>query len=272
MKNAGNVDFDHDNSATTHQTTGTRSRGPNLSEQVRDEIYKELLTDSNTGKKKKYSSRDVAHKFDCSIRTVQRIWERAEVCKAANIQVDVGSKMITNNGKKRIQADLSALATIPLNERSTIRSAAQQLGIKKSTFHKLFKEGKVRRHSNTLKPLLRQDNKTDRLRWCVSLLDENSLPNEPRFKCMDNIIHIDEKWFNMTKKSRNFYVLPDEEDPYRTVQNKNSIDKTMFLAAVALPRLDNEGTCIFDGKIGIWPFVRKVYILIISSVNIPLEK
>jgi hypothetical protein len=55
----------------------------------------------------------------------------------------------------------------------------------------------------------------------------------------------------MTKKSRNFYVLPDEEDPYRTMQNRNSIDKTMFLAAVALPRLDNEGTCIFDGKIGI---------------------
>jgi hypothetical protein len=115
-------------------------------------------------KRKKYSSRDVEHKFGCSIRTMQRIWERVEVCKAANIQVDVGSKMIKNNGNKRMQAELSALTTIPLNERSTIRSAAQQLGINKSTFHKLFKEGKVHRHSNTLKPLLREDNKIDRLR------------------------------------------------------------------------------------------------------------
>ena len=70
LKNAGNVDFDHSNSATTHQTSGTGSRGPNLTEQVIDEIYKELLADSNKGKKKKYSSQDVAHKFVCSIRTV----------------------------------------------------------------------------------------------------------------------------------------------------------------------------------------------------------
>lgn len=77
---------------------------------------------------------------------------------------------------------------------------------------------------------------------------------------MDNIIHVDEKWFNMTKKSRNFYMLPEEQDPYRTVQNKNSIDKVMFLAAVARPRFDNEGNCTFDGKIGIWPFVGEVYL------------
>ena len=32
----------------------------------------------------------------------------------------------------------------------------------------------------------------------------------------------------------------------------------MFLAAVALPRYDNEGNCSFNGKIGVWAFVRKV--------------
>jgi hypothetical protein len=32
----------------------------------------------------------------------------------------------------------------------------------------------------------------------------------------------------------------------------------MFLTAVAKPRYDDEGNCTFDGKIGIWPFVRKV--------------
>ena len=94
------------------------------------------------------------------------------------------------------------------------------------------------------------------------MLDEASLPIQPKFKYTDNVIHVDEKWFNMTKKARNFYLLPEEEDPYRTIQNKNSIDKVMFLAAVALPRYDNEGNCIFDGKIGVWAFVKKVPLII----------
>jgi hypothetical protein len=44
----------------------------------------------------------------------------------------------------------------------------------------------------------------------------------------------------------------------RTVQNKNSIHKCMFLTVVAPPRYDDEGNCYFDGKIGIFPFTRKV--------------
>jgi hypothetical protein len=75
---------------------------------------------------------------------------------------------------------------------------------------------------------------------------------------MENIIHIDEKWFNATKKDKTYYLHPLEPEPYRTVQNKNAIEKVMFLSAVARPRFDDEGNCTFDGKIGIWPFVRKV--------------
>jgi hypothetical protein len=80
------------------------------------------------------------------------------------------------------------------------------------------------------------------------MLEEYSWPNQPKFKYLDNVIHVDEKWFYMTKKCRNFYLLPGEEDSYRTVQNKNSIDKIMFLVGVAQPRFDNEGNCIFMAK------------------------
>uniref|UniRef100_A0A8I6Y7V7 Uncharacterized protein n=1 Tax=Hordeum vulgare subsp. vulgare TaxID=112509 RepID=A0A8I6Y7V7_HORVV len=58
----------------------------------------------------------------------------------------------------------------------------------------------------------------------------------------------------MTKKKRNYYLLPDEEDPERPV--KNSIWKVMFLTAVARPRFDEDGNMTFSGKIGVWPFVR----------------
>jgi hypothetical protein len=90
------------------------------------------------------------------------------------------------------------------------------------------------------------------------MLDQTTLPNSPKFSEMDNIIHIDEKWFNATKKNRDFYMLPEEEDPHRTIQNKNAIDKLMFLGAIGKPKTDAECNIIFNGKIGISPFVRKV--------------
>jgi len=36
--------------------------------------------------------------------------------------------------------------------------------------------------------------------------------------------------------------------------------KVMFLAATAHPCFDAEGNCTFDGKIGIWPFVKWVQV------------
>src|SRR6266540_904607 len=89
------------------------------------------------------------------------------------------------------------------------------------------------------------------------MINQHNLQSEPKFSDMRNIIHIDEKWFNATKKSKNFYLLPEEDDPHRTVQNKNNIEKVMVLSGVARPVFDGQGNCIFDGRIGLWPFVRQ---------------
>ena len=102
------------------------------------------------------------------------------------------------------------------------------------------------------------------------MLDHRTLPNEPKFIEMDNIIHMDEKFFNLTSKDMKYYMLPEEEDPHRTVHNKNSIGKVMILAAVGRPMYDDAGNCIFDGKIGVWAFVRKVRHQLISLCYITL--
>jgi hypothetical protein len=135
--------------------------------------------------------------------------------------------------------------------KSTIWKLASELGVSKSWLHRQFKSGLFKRHSNSLKPSLKEDNKKERLQWCISMLDQTTLSNSPKFSEMDNIIHIDEKWFNATKKNRNFYMLPEEEDPHRTVQNKNAIDKLMFLGAIRKTKTDAEDNIIFNGKIGI---------------------
>uniref|UniRef100_A0A8I6Y5Z9 Uncharacterized protein n=1 Tax=Hordeum vulgare subsp. vulgare TaxID=112509 RepID=A0A8I6Y5Z9_HORVV len=67
----------------------------------------------------------------------------------------------------------------------------------------------------------------------------------------------------MTKKKRNYYLLPDEEDAERHV--KNSIGKVMFLTTVARPRFDEDGNMTFSRKIGVWPFMRVTAVAKISK-------
>jgi hypothetical protein len=55
------------------------------------------------------------------------------------------------------------------------------------------------------------------------MVDQSTLPNSPTFFEMDNIIHIDEKWFNATKKSAKFYMLPEEDRRTHTGQFKIKI-------------------------------------------------
>jgi len=90
------------------------------------------------------------------------------------------------------------------------------------------------------------------------MLEQHTLQTQPKFKEMKNIIHQDEKWFNGTRKDVTYYMTQDEEDPHRTVRNKNYIEKVMFFCAVANPQYDDKGNCTFDGKLGIWPFIREV--------------
>ncbi|WOG94536.1 hypothetical protein DCAR_0313832 [Daucus carota subsp. sativus] len=89
------------------------------------------------------------------------------------------------------------------------------------------------------------------------MIDKSSLPHDPHFKDMNDMIHIDEKWFYISKKAEKYYLLPEESDPVRTCKSKNFLTKVMFLTAIARPRFDSDGKEVFSGKIGIFPFVTK---------------
>ena len=71
---------------------------------------------------------------------------------------------------------------------------------------------------------------------------------------MYEYVHIDEKWFYITKQNTGYYLVPGEPDPIRTCKSKRFVTKVMFMAAVARPRYDHHRNKMFDGKIGIWPF------------------
>jgi hypothetical protein len=69
----------------------------------------------NGGKFDRNNKKDVAAFFQVDIQVMQRIWRQAMRQIAEGLEVDVSSK-------KNI--DLSIVPSIPLNQRSTIRSLA----------------------------------------------------------------------------------------------------------------------------------------------------
>ncbi|XP_021767517.1 uncharacterized protein LOC110731907 [Chenopodium quinoa] len=74
---------------------------------------------------------------------------------------------------------------------------------------------------------------------------------------MQEVIHIDEKWFYLNPETRKFYLLPKEEDPYRCQQSKRFKIKAIFMAMIGKPIYARDGTLLHDGKYSIFPFVIK---------------
>ena len=87
----------------------------------------------------------------------------------------------------------------------------------------------------------------------LSFIDKN---DTSKFKHMEDLIHIDEKWFYLMKDGQRFIIVADEAEPYRHLHHKSFLTKIMFLCVVAGPRYNTNKNTWFDGKIGIWP-IRK---------------
>ncbi|XP_057418200.1 uncharacterized protein LOC130712381 [Lotus japonicus] len=251
---SSNSGEDIDDNGSNTQVPQAQSSGmlrrKRLTNDQRRVVYDMLLKKSVNGKLTKNATKDVASQLSIPIYVVQRIWKRAKDCG------DVSHKL-SNAERKRIQIDFAQIRNIPLRQRTTLASLSHALKVSKTTLYRNFKEGAIRKHSNPVKPSLKEENKSARLKFCISMLDNTTIPHDPTFVGMHNIVHIDEKWFYMIKKTENYYLLQDEEDLIRSCKSKNFITKIMFLVAQARPRFDAQGNEIFSGKIGVFPFVTK---------------
>lgn len=231
-------------------------RKANLTDDERNGVLQSLLSAEKEGKLPKGVIGAVAAKFNVHRHTISRIWTKAKADFKAGMKfADVRSRIKGNSGRKRKNRleMQKKIESVELRKRSTLRSIAAASETPLSTLHKLLKEGFVKRVSNTVKPYLTQQNKIERLRFAVSML----VPGTSTFSVMHDVVHVDEKWFYMTKVKKNFYILPDEAECVRQVKSKRFITKVMFLVAVARPRWDPHRKTFFDGKIGLWPCVTK---------------
>ena len=246
------VDNDEENEVAPPNEDNARRK--ELPDDTRKAIVEFLLAKSKNDDLTRRETREAATKFSVHIRTVQRIWTDAKCCLDQGRKVDVSSKK-WKRGRKKKEVDVSKLSELPISSRTTLEDVSKELGVSKAKLHKMKREGTIERVSNSLKPFLTEINKKERLKWCVSMLDPRSVPHDPIFKGLFDFVVIDEKWFNITRRTERYYKTPGEEQPARTCKNKNFIPKIMFLCALARPRFDSHGNCTFDGKIGCFPFV-----------------
>ncbi|XP_071053291.1 uncharacterized protein [Onthophagus taurus] len=163
------------------------------------------------------------------------------------------SSAALNSGRKRKDREgiKKKISEVSIAQRSTIRSLCNNINVSLGTVHRILKEGVIKRVSSTLKPVLTDDNKKRRLEFALCMLQEPSLYLQE----MLELVHIDEKWFYITKTKTNCYFLPEEETPHRTCKSKRFLTKVMFLAAMARPRYNYNKKSEFNGKIGLWRIV-----------------
>lgn len=93
-----------------------------------------------------------------------------------------------------------------------------------------------------------------RIEYAINQIDfENNC-----YKSMLQEVHIDEKWFYITRVNKKVILVHGKEPDKRHGHSKSNRTKIMFLTAVARPRWDYGQNQWFDGNLGIWPIIKHV--------------
>ncbi|XP_044432134.1 uncharacterized protein [Triticum aestivum] len=226
----------------------------------RRHIYTEIIARNGTGNRLKHGvSKAVALACKCPRRIVQRVWQEAK--KGGGI-TGVKNNRKLKSGRKKINFDIDALEAIPPGERTTLEQVAGHMNVSTSTVWRKLKMKEIRRITSELKPALTAANERARVEYALKHLEPCSLTSlggiKPTFRADMDVVHIDEKWFYRTRKTQNMYLSHRENAPHRECKHKNHIQKIMFLSAMARPRYDAQGNCVFDGKIGVWAYTEMV--------------
>ncbi|XP_041995652.1 uncharacterized protein LOC121745762 [Salvia splendens] len=127
--------------------------------------------------------------------------------------------------------------------RGAVMEAAEEYGISRKTVYKLWNkakqqmqrgeptimEGKVKGYHHSDKFSLDEEKvralstleRSSIRKMAYKLSVSKSTLGRVQFESMYNVVHIDEKWFYMTKTSDRYYLLPDEVEPYRACKSKS---------------------------------------------------
>ena len=163
---------------------------------------------------------------------LKRLWQKSAETRAHGrvVTADWVSRK-KNNHAPQIYDPLEVttkMKQVKRSKRKTIRALALSLGVSKSSVGKwkLQQDSVIRRHTSPLKPHLTDDHKLARVLYAMDEIDENpqvSVDGESllyNYKNMMDRIHVDEKWFFITRDHEGYYLAVDEDEPVRKVHSK----------------------------------------------------
>ncbi|KAF0702842.1 hypothetical protein AaE_015683, partial [Aphanomyces astaci] len=231
-----------------------------LPDDQRWSLYHDLLESKHSGRLARGVAAELLKKYGISRQTLSKIWKRGQQTRVQSGRADVGLRKKGRSGrrpKRTLDEVESAVKSVPPHLRKTFASLAASSGIPPTTLWRVLQTKKLQRRTSRLKPMVTDKHKADRVEFVRSFVRPTS-DGQMRWDDMHNRVHIDEKWFYLTLVNRRYYLWHDEAVPVRKCTSKRHIIKVMFLTAVARPRFDYTTRTMWDGKIGMWPFVSVV--------------
>ena len=75
----------------------------------------------------------------------------------------------------------------------------------------------IRKRTNAIKPLLNDNNKNDRLFFCLRSCNFDAQTDSFKFSDMSNIVHIEENLFYRTRTQKTYSLTPGETEPHREI-------------------------------------------------------
>ncbi|KAL6494271.1 hypothetical protein OROGR_031071 [Orobanche gracilis] len=208
-----------------------------LSNEQSNSIAQWLLLQHSFNGKLHYGARKEATEiYQVSTQSIFRIWKLASSQQAQGIPVQVrnmkkGSEWTT----KKKPLDLEKVKSLSVLQRSSLRVFAENMGVSKSLVHEWVKAKKLVPHTSAVKPFLTSQDKLTRLNWSLGQLAGLIEGGKLMFQTMHNTIHVDEKWFYLTKERGRYYLAPGEIETYRGCKSKRFIPKIMFNCAISRP-------------------------------------
>ncbi|XP_074287884.1 uncharacterized protein LOC141613048 [Silene latifolia] len=171
----------------------------NLSNLERAKIIQILLLKCINGKPVRGTMLEVAQQYGVTRKAITNLRNEAKQQRDARELINVNSKLKGREGTNKVIFDTAKFKSIHYKLRTTQKRVVAAMAVSQSTVCRWVKSKVIRSHTNAIKPSLTDKNKLARLIFGLSKLYYDDMLSKIMFKDQSNVIHIDEKWFYITK-------------------------------------------------------------------------
>ncbi|CAM9334789.1 unnamed protein product, partial [Heterosigma akashiwo] len=207
--------------------------------------------------------------FKASDSTIRRIWKNMQSqIKQGLCPFDDLAPKLTTRGRKRVMDTPEfrrRFKAVPKDQRMTIRQAVESTGIPYNIIKKMMKKKVAKKKASRVKPYLTPVHRYLRLKWCLGRTERllgagrsRRMGGGVRILTGWNVYHVDEKNFELTRRTQKSICLDDESPMKRHVVHKSHIPKLMFLACTTRPNRHPVTDELITGAVAIFPFIEEV--------------